>query len=109
VIDKINDLFEFEIKAFGMTYTVNPPDIKGIPELASGGIARRPTLALIGEAGPEAVIPLSRGAQYGLGGGGGTTNIVINMPPGSNGDDVVLALQNYQRRNGTVPINTRTI
>jgi len=110
VINKINDLLEFEIGLpFGKKFTVNPPDLPPIPELAAGGIARRPTLALIGEAGPEAVIPLSRGAQYGVGAGGGTTNIVINMPPGSNGDDVVLALQNYQRRNGTVPINTRTI
>jgi hypothetical protein len=31
----------------------------GIPQLASGGIVRRPTLALIGERGPEAVVPLS--------------------------------------------------
>jgi len=110
VINKINDLLEFEIGLpFGKKFTVNPPDLPPIPELASGGIVTRPTLALIGESGSEAVIPLSRGAQYGVGAGGGTTNIVINMPPGSNGDDVVLALQNYQRRNGTVPINTRTI
>ncbi len=31
-----------------------------IPAMASGGIIRRPTLALVGEAGPEAVIPLGR-------------------------------------------------
>lgn len=31
-----------------------------IPYMAKGGIVRRPTLAMIGEAGPEAVIPLSR-------------------------------------------------
>ena len=110
VINKINDLLEFEIGLpFGKKFTVNPPDLPPIPELKNGGITTGPTLALIGEAGREAVIPLSRGAQYGIGAGGGTTNIVINMPPGSNGDDVVLALQNYQRRNGTVPINTRTI
>jgi hypothetical protein len=30
-----------------------------VPALAGGGIVRRPTLALIGEAGPEAVVPLS--------------------------------------------------
>jgi len=34
----------------------------GIPHLASGGIVTSPTLALIGEAGPEAVVPL-RGAK----------------------------------------------
>lgn len=32
----------------------------GIPAMASGGIVSGPTLAMIGEAGPEAVIPLDR-------------------------------------------------
>ncbi len=32
----------------------------GVAALAAGGIVRRPTLALVGEAGPEAVIPLGR-------------------------------------------------
>lgn len=31
-----------------------------IPAMAAGGIVTRPTLALIGEAGPEAVVPLGR-------------------------------------------------
>lgn len=31
-----------------------------IPKMATGGIVNRPTLALIGEAGPEAVVPLSQ-------------------------------------------------
>lgn len=43
-----------------------------IPMLAEGGIVNRPTLAMIGEAGPEAVIPLSRG-----GGFGGSVNIYV--------------------------------
>lgn len=32
----------------------------GIPGLASGGVVRRPTLAWLGEEGPEAVVPLSQ-------------------------------------------------
>ena len=35
----------------------------GIPFLAAGGIVNRPTLAVVGEAGPEAVVPLSRGPE----------------------------------------------
>jgi hypothetical protein len=35
--------------------------VPGIGHLATGGIVTGPTLALIGEAGPEAVIPLNRG------------------------------------------------
>lgn len=49
-----------------------------VPKLANGGIVSSPTLALIGEAGREAVIPLDRGGGLsGLGGG-----ITINF----NGD-----------------------
>lgn len=52
-----------------------------IPELAKGGIVNSPTLAMIGEDGPEAVVPLSRRNNpdgIGLGGGGGIT-VNINV------------------------------
>jgi hypothetical protein len=45
------------------------------PVLAHGGIVTRPTLAMIGEAGPEAVVPLSGGRGLGL---GPTYNITIS-------------------------------
>lgn len=60
VIDRINSALEisFDTHVPGVgTIHINPPDI---PHLAAGGIVTRPTLALIGESGPEAVIPLSR-------------------------------------------------
>ena len=74
--------------------------IPTLEPLAEGGIVTGPTAALIGEQGPEAVIPLSK-----MGAMGG--NITINMPVGSNGDDVVRALQRYQAVNGPIPVNTR--
>ena len=44
--------------------TIGTPDIPLLPALAEGGIVTRPTLALVGEAGPEAIVPLRRrGAQ----------------------------------------------
>lgn len=46
----------------------------GILHMADGGIVNRPTFAEIGEAGPEAVIPLDQ-----LGSLGGNTNITINV------------------------------
>tara|TARA_B100000029_G_scaffold514317_2_gene616687 strand:- start:6001 stop:7953 length:1953 start_codon:yes stop_codon:yes gene_type:complete len=73
-----------------------------IPELtplATGGIVTSPTAALIGEAGPEAVIPLSK-----MGAMGG--NITINMAPGASGEDVVHALQNYMREEGNLQLAT---
>lgn len=48
-----------------------------IPRLANGGIVTAPTIALIGERGPEAVVPLSRGGY-----GGGPT-IIVQAFPGS--------------------------
>jgi hypothetical protein len=39
-------------------------DMPHIPHMASGGIVTSPTLALIGEAGPEAVVPLGRGGGH---------------------------------------------
>jgi SLT domain-containing protein len=44
------------------------PLIPDIPALAMGGIVTRPTLALIGERGPEAVIPLGGSGGRGFGG-----------------------------------------
>lgn len=69
----------------------------GIPKMAEGGIVTSPTLALIGEAGPEAVVPLSK-----MGGMGGVT---INVN-GGDPNAVVDALRRYMRTNGAVPIRT---
>ncbi|MFN2640971.1 MAG: phage tail length tape measure family protein [Actinomycetota bacterium] len=49
------------------------PEIK-IPRLAAGGIVTRPTLALIGEAGPEAVVPLSRKSEVAT-----TVNVTLDL------------------------------
>jgi SLT domain-containing protein len=64
--------------------------------MATGGIVTSPTFALIGEAGPEAVIPLSK-----MGGMGGGITVNVN---GGDPQAVVDALRRYQRQNGFVPI-----
>jgi hypothetical protein len=51
--------------AAGLASTVALAQALAVPALAEGGIVTRPTVALIGERGPEAVVPLGRG------GGGG--------------------------------------
>lgn len=76
-------------------------DIPDIPMLADGGIVTSPTLAMIGEGrGPEAVIPLDRMSDFGMG-GGTTVNINVN---GGDPNAVVQALRTYMRQNGSVPI-----
>ena len=103
VIKNINDLLDFKISALGMTVHINPPDIPPIPELKNGGIATSPTLALIGEAGPEAVIPLSRGAQYGVGAAGSNAPVVNITVTSADPQEVVKALQRYTRNFGRLP------
>jgi hypothetical protein len=89
------------------------PDIKGlpgrgqtfgvpkIPMLAEGGIVTSATLAVVGESGPEAVIPLDRAGEFGMGGGGNNVTIHVN---GGDPQSVVDALRTYMFRNGSVPI-----
>jgi hypothetical protein len=55
-------------------------NIPDIPMLASGGIVYNPVLAMIGEQGPEAVVPLS--SLGGAGGFGGGTQIIVNIQGG---------------------------
>lgn len=76
----------------------------GIIPFANGGVVTSPTVGLIGEAGPEAVIPLSdMGAMGGM-------NIVVNInagmgtDPAALGDEIVNVLQRYNRRNGALPL-----
>lgn len=73
-------------------------EVPNIPMLAAGGIVTSPTLALIGEAGPEAVVPLDRMGDMG---GGGNVTIQVN---GGDPQAVVDALRKYYRQNGNIPI-----
>ena len=77
-------------------------DVPNIPMLANGGIVTSPTLALIGESGPEAVIPLT-GPNAGMGGG---MNITVQAglisTPDQIGQQIIEAIQRAQRRSGTV-------
>jgi hypothetical protein len=67
--------------------------------MATGGIVTSPTMALIGEAGPEAVIPLNKANGLGM-------NITVNAglvsTPDQIGTDIIAAIQKAQRRSGTV-------
>ena len=69
--------------------------------MATGGIVTSPTMALIGEAGPEAVIPLDK-----MGSMGGGVTINVN---GGDPNAVVQALRTYMRQNGSVPIKVSNI
>ena len=62
----------------------------GIPALADGGITTGPTLALIGEAGREAVIPLDRLNEFA---GGGNMQLTARI----SGRDLLLLLEREEQ------------
>ncbi len=105
VIDGLNTGISGLNSAIDLLNKVNPfedvPNIPKIPKLAKGGIVTRPTLALIGEAGPEAVIPLN--SRHGF---GRSQNITINVQaglvssPDQVGQQIIEAIQRAQRRSG---------
>jgi tape measure domain-containing protein len=88
----------FELPKVGGTYAKGGAFSNGIAKFATGGIVNGPTLfpfadggamqmGLMGEAGPEAIMPLQRGADGSLGvraamggnGMGGSSSPVLNM------------------------------
>lgn len=76
--------------------------LKTIPMMAEGGIVNKPTLAMIGEAGPEAVVPLSKTRAM----GGNTYNLTVNAGMGADGaalgKQIVDAIKRYERSSGPV-------
>lgn len=88
VIDKINYFIQKanEIAAKGASgLGISIPTIPTIPRLAKGGIVTRPTIAMIGEAGPEAVVPLNeRNAP-----GGRNVYVTVNVQGDVSGEELV--------------------
>lgn len=85
IVEKINTLIRAanSVAAKGAgALGITPFQIPEIPKLAKGGIVTGPTVAQIGEAGPEAVIPLDRAGGFGT-----TINITVNGDV--SGDELV--------------------
>ncbi len=74
----------------------------GYTPFATGGIVTKPMLGLVGEAGPEAIIPLSAMANMG---GGNNYNITVNAGMGANGTQIggqiIEAIKKYEKSNGS--------
>ncbi len=90
------------------TVNENSPEWKkkraGLPAFASGGVVSGPTIALIGEAGPEAVVPLGRsfGSMPETFGGGGLGAPSITYAPqfhfGGAAGDVRAQIENFEQQ-----------
>ena len=103
VIDPINWAVSKAVDTLDVALgpTINFPSVdEFIPRLAEGGIVTSPTLALIGEAGPEAVVPLNGNHSM-----GGTNYITINVQ-GVSGEEVIEAIQRETRQRGAAVFPT---
>lgn len=67
-------------------FAATDPSLGGVTAFASGGVVNAPTyfptaggMALAGEAGPEAIMPLSRGSDGRLGLAGGSGAVTVNF------------------------------
>ena len=103
VIDPINWAIEKAVDTLDVTLGpfVNFPKVdEFIPRLAEGGIVTSPTLALIGEAGPEAVVPLDGNHSI-----GGPTYITVNVQ-GVSGEEVIEAIQRETQKRGAAVFPT---
>jgi hypothetical protein len=97
--------FEAALAGSGKISKKEDAAIRARFKLAKGGIVMGPTNALIGEAGPEAVIPLS-GANSARGAMGSTINITVNAGIGTDGTlvgrQIVESIKRYERSSGPV-------
>ena len=103
VIDPINSAVSAAVDTLDVILgpTINFPKVDSlIPRLAEGGIVTGPTLALIGEAGPEAVVPLDGSHSM-----GGPTYITVNVQ-GVSGEEVIEAIQRETRQRGAAVFPT---
>ena len=81
VYNKFAAFMTFDIPSWVPLIGGNTFKLPQVPMMAKGGIVNKPTLAMIGEDGPEAVIPLSqRNNPKGIGLGGNSNGpITINI------------------------------
>jgi uncharacterized membrane protein YjjP (DUF1212 family) len=100
ILPNIPEVPKLSIPQFGGS-TSPAPGRSSIPRMAEGGIVSSPTLALIGEAGPEAVVPLDRMNS----GGGVTINVTGGLATSAEiGESVVNALRAYSRSAGPLQL-----
>jgi uncharacterized membrane protein YjjP (DUF1212 family) len=98
----INTIAHVNLPSIGGNSATQAASRMNLPRMAEGGIVSSPTLALIGEAGPEAVVPLDRMNT----GGGVTVNVTGGLSTSAEiGQAVVNALRAYSRSAGPLALN----
>jgi phage-related protein len=102
-VDNVSTIESISLGRIGAAQEASEGGISGIRKMATGGIVTAPTLAIVGEKGPEAVIPLDRMKN------GGGQNITVNITGGIStsadiGRAVVNAIKAMNRVDGPAQI-----
>jgi hypothetical protein len=105
LITKLNGVGGAARQAAQILSRISGPGLGRIPVLQGGGIVTRPTTALVGEAGPEAIIPLTRPGraaqvmqQAGIGGPTFKDCTFIGSPPAEWADMIMATFSQKQGR-----------
>ena len=102
-----SDVYQSTLTGQALVNKLNKIDSENsFPRLANGGIVNKATMAMIGESGPEAVIPLNR-----MGSMGGTTVNVVVQGSVTTQQDLVNAITQgiYNNQASGTPITYSTV
>ena len=114
IIDNINNKLISPLRNFKIPGILpNGINIAKIQRLATGGIIESPTMAVIGEAGREAVLPLDRNTEWidllaskiNSRGGGEPINIVVKIGDDKVGEKVIDYINEKGLRTGSTLLN----
>ena len=108
VLSKIRDVSILGVEPFTWVHTIEVPQI---PQLARGGVVDGATLAMIGERGKEAVVPLENNLEWldKLAGMladkmGGGRPIVLKVGEKTLAETTFNAWNNYVTQTGSCPV-----
>lgn len=100
-MDTLKWLWNSTVGGFGFSVPSWIPGVGGkefrIPKMATGGVIMGPTIAMLGEAGPEAVIPLD---QLNMGGNVYNVNVYALNANAETGRLISESLKEYERTSG---------
>ena len=111
VLNRLRSIDILGVKPFGWLGTINVPQI---PKLAKGGIVDGATLALVGEQGREAVMPLENNTEWidtlanriaGTLNEGGNRPIVLQVDGKTFAQIAVKSINNLTRQQGKLSLN----